>query len=179
MFDLHFIKDLGGKLMGRQFVFRGPTAKFQTHLRLCPAFTLLCHSNSFFIIADMALGFSLVALWGMGKGISAIRCFSGLGFLFLGWLCLIFACVLSIFGNVSKKWHISNGVLYVLVFAMPQVCTRWLKRKQIILVDTFPSCNTLYHGASYAWQMNKWIDMLVYDTAKPVHFYSFLRMHPQ
>lgn len=36
-------------------------------LVLCRAFTLLCHSNSFFIIADMALGFSLVALLGMGR----------------------------------------------------------------------------------------------------------------
>ena len=63
---------------------------------LCRAFTLLCHSNSFFIIADMALGFSLVALLGMGRESAqsdvflapALCLFAGLCFT----ACVMFAC---------------------------------------------------------------------------------------
>lgn len=102
--------------------FRGKIAKFQTHLCSCRAFSLLCHSNSFHIIANMASGFPLVTPLGMERNQCCLMLFQPqppvfmIGFVSrLRYVFLCSQCFVEI--DTFLK-------LYGLVFARPSGSTR-------------------------------------------------------
>lgn len=164
MFDLHFIKDLGGKLIGRHFVFRGQAAEFQTRLRLCRAFALLCHSNPplFFFFA---LGFSLAALSGTGNESARSDVFLAAAFLLL--MRALFHCVCYVRLRFAR---------FVEIDTFPKLRARLSLRRAISsyqMIEKKINCISWHFSimpspvSHYAW----WID--IYRMHVPMHLCKY------
>lgn len=177
MFDLHVIKDLGGKLMGRHFVFRVQTLLHFKPILVCVLSLLCCVTQATFLSLPTRLWVSLRLLsWERG-GISAVRCFSGPSFpLFFFLLCfnVCYTCLCSTcFVEVG-----SFPKLYASVFAWPQMLTNDWEENELCWLTYFHHV-TRCHSAPYAWQMHKWIDMWSYCEGCAFVLLFFFQWHPQ